>query len=91
MGDLLLASVLASAHGVSGSTAGVVVLAVLITAAIFGLSGWHAHRWRYAEADLRTVRARRNAAAKAAWRARRSAALMALVVVVALVLLVAVH
>ena len=66
MGDLLLASVLASAHGASGSTAGVVVLAVLITAAIFGLSGWHAHRWRYAEADLRTVRARRNAAAKAA-------------------------
>jgi hypothetical protein len=66
----------------------VVALAVLITAAIFGLSGWHAHRWRYAEADLRTVRARRNAAARAAWRARRSAALMALVVLVLLVVVV---
>jgi hypothetical protein len=87
MGDLLLASVLASAHGASGSTAGVVALAVLITAAVFGLSGWHAHRWRYAEADLRTVRARRNAAARSAWRARRSAALMGLVVLVALVLI----
>jgi hypothetical protein len=86
MGDLLLASVLASAHGASGSTAGVVALAVLITAAIFWLSGWHAHRWRYAEADLRTVKARRNAAARAAWRARRSAALMALVILVAIVL-----
>jgi hypothetical protein len=91
MGDLLRASALASAHSVPSSTAGIVALAVLITAALFGLSGWHAHRWRYAEADLRTVRARRNAAAKAAWRARRSAALMALVLVLALVVLVAVH
>lgn len=83
MGDLPLAS----AHGTAASTAGIVILAVVVTAALFGLSGWHGHKWRYAEADLRAVRARRNAAAKAAWRARRSAAVMALVLLGVVVLL----